>query len=115
MSILQVVQINKKDQKIVFDTGVVIDISVERIFEVGMYIRGRKIGRIKFSALSSLNNLEIKPHYNLDELAVEPEVVEYSGDLCKAAVDLFKVYTNGRIRIAHDLTVTELAPDTVLN
>jgi hypothetical protein len=108
MSISQVRQINKKDQQIVFDSGLVIDISVEKIFEVGMYIDSRKVARIKFSALSSLNNLDISPHYNLDELVIEPEIEEHSAALCKASVSLFKAYTNGRVRIPRDLAISHL-------
>lgn len=111
MSLLQVIPINKKDQRVVFDNDVVIDISVEKMFEVGMYIQSRKIGRIKFTALSSVNNLEIQPHYNLEEIAIESEVEKYSEDLCKVAVDLFRVYTNGRIRIASDMLVTAPTPE----
>ncbi len=103
MSLLQIIPINKKDQRVVLDNGFVIDISVEKMFEVGMYIQSRKIGLIKFSALSSLNNLEIQPYYNLEEIAIKSEVEQYSEDLCKVAVDLFRVYTNGRIRITSDL------------
>ena len=106
MSTLKIRQITKKDQQIIFASGVVIDISVENIFEVGMYLDNRKVGRMKFNALSSLNNLELSPLYHLDELSIQPKIKEYSEDLEKVSVNLFKEYTNGRIRLPQTLEIT---------
>lgn len=104
MTVLHVHAINKKDQQLHLSGGQVIGLSVERMFEVGMYLDQQEIGRIRFEALSSLNNPEISPLYKLHTChADHPLLKRNFKEIMQVALDLFRQYTNGRIRLGADL------------
>ena len=103
MTILHIETLNKRDQRIHLDSGAVVDITVEHMHEVAMYHGEEKIGRLKFEALSSLNNIEISPLYHLYEATLQAAFGAQMQDINRAGVALFQSYTNGRIRYAPEV------------
>jgi|APLak6261678124_1056121.scaffolds.fasta_scaffold00391_5 hypothetical protein len=99
MPIVQTLPINKRALQVVFNSGLIFGISIDSMFEVGIYDKERRVGGMKFSALSSLNNLSLRPLYNLDKCSVESEFDAYASDLYIAAIGHFQEYTNGRIQL----------------
>lgn len=101
MTILHIETLNKRDQRIHLDSGAVVDITVENMHEVAIYLQQQEVGRLYFEALSSLNNVDISPLYRLRaatlrQSAVGPDVKA----LWRAGIALFQAYTNGRIKPA---------------
>lgn len=98
MSILYVEALNKRDQRLFLATGAVLELTVENMHEVALYQGPHKVGRLRFEALSSLNNIEISPLYQLREATLDDGLRADAAAIHRAAVALFKAYTNGRIR-----------------
>lgn len=95
--------LNKRDHRIHLDSGLTVDITVENMHEVAIYQGKEKVGRLKFEALSSLNNIEISPLYHLYEATLQEVFSTQMRDINRAGVALFKSYTNGRIRYAPEV------------
>lgn len=101
MTILHIETLNKRDQRIHLDSGVVVDLTVENMHEVAMYLQHQEIGRLCFEALSSLNNIDISPLYQLRAATLcHPSVNMDMNALNQAGIALFRAYTNGRIKHA---------------
>ena len=103
MTILHIETLNKRDQRLHLDSGAVVDLTVENMHEVAMYRGEEKIGRLRFEALSSLNNIEISPLYHLYEATLNDTFGPQMKDINRAGVALFQAYTNGRIRYAPEV------------
>lgn len=98
MPIVEIHPINKRDQRITLDNGIVLNISVEQIFRVNFYLDDAEVGHLKFESLSSLNNLEMRPIYKINGESFEhPALAADAGQLREAAIALYQSYTNGRI------------------
>ncbi|WP_334107900.1 hypothetical protein [Methylobacillus sp.] len=98
MPIVELHAINKRDQRITLDSGVVLNISVEQIFLVNFYLDGTEVGHLKFESLSSLNNLEMRPIYKINGESFEhPALAADAEQLREAAIALYQSYTNGKI------------------
>ena len=101
MPIVHQFDTNKKRRTLCLNNGAEVDILVKSMFEVELQQGDAAVGRLRFSALSSLNNLEMKPHYLLYEAAVTAEfLLADARQLLLAALQFFREYTNGRFRIA---------------
>jgi len=104
---MQVVTVTKKDQDLLFASGNTLRISVERMFEVGIYEGVAEVARIRFEALSSLNNLELPPLYRLSAASISAAMPkEQLADAGRAAIALFQYYTNGSVRVPDEMQAT---------
>lgn len=103
MTILHIEALNKRDQRLHLDSGAVVDLTVENMHEVAMYRGEEKIGRLRFEALSSLNNIEISPLYHLYEATLQDAFGLHAQAINRAGVALFLAYTNGRVRYAPEV------------
>lgn len=98
MPIVEIHPINKRDQRITLDNGIVLNISVEQIFRVNFYLANTEVGHLKFESLSSLNNLEMRPIYKINGESFEhPALATDTEQLRDAAIALYQSYTNGKI------------------
>ena len=95
---------SKKRRILFLGDGTRVDIHVASMFDVELQQEGQVIGRLSFSALSSLNNLEMNPLYLLHEATItaEPMLTE-ANTLFLAAIQFFREYTNGKFRIAESI------------
>jgi hypothetical protein len=101
MTILHIETLNKRDQRIHLDSGAVVELTVENMHEVAMYLQHEEVGRLHFEALSSLNNIDIGPLYQLRAVSLHHAAVDADVKaLNRAGIALFKAYTNGRIKYA---------------
>lgn len=103
MPIAHVHSVTKKVQRLELDNGNTIELRIE-MQQVLIYHGENDIGRLSFSALSSLNNVEIRPLYHLDHYTfTQADFMQEKHAVLTVAVELFKTYTNGRIKIAKDI------------
>lgn len=99
MAILHLQQINKRDQLITLDTGDVLSMTVEKMFQVNVYLGDEVAGLLRFEALSTLNNIELSPIYKLIEESLDhPSIIQDAKEIRAAAIKLYKSYTNGAVR-----------------
>ncbi|WP_137718377.1 hypothetical protein [Methylobacillus flagellatus] len=95
--------INKRFHVIEID-GETINLNVVNMHEVAISEHGMQLGLLRFSALSSLNNVEIRPLYSLSEIRFDaPHLAQVEHQLLLAAVGLFSRFTNGRFRLPQPL------------
>lgn len=103
MPIVEIHPINKRDQRITLDNGIVLNISVEQIFRVNFYLNDAEVGHLKFESLSSLNNLEMRPIYKINgESFKHPALSADTEQLREAAIALYQSYTNGKILLSKE-------------
>ena len=104
MPIKSITQVNKRLETVELDSGVIVELRVENMHEMAVYSQDEEVCRLRFFALSSLNNIDISPSYSLQKfifssLTLLPEARE----LRTAAIVLFKSFTNGKIRISPEI------------
>ena len=104
MPIKSITLVNKRLQTLELESGDTVELRVENMHEMAVYSQNEEVCRLRFFALSSLNNIDISPSYSLQKfifssLTLLPEARE----LRTAAIVLFKSFTNGKIRISPEI------------
>ncbi len=100
MPITHIQAVTKKEQLLQLDSGEQIALRIADMHHIVIFCDDLEIGRLRFSALSSLNNVEIRPLYQLEHYSYTPLALLHEKQaLCTAAIALFENYTNGRIKI----------------
>lgn len=107
MAIAHTYHITKKAYRVELDSGEKVELLVENMHEIALRHEQHEIGRLKFAALSSLNNIDISPLYSLYQASFDSRQLQAAAtELQLAAVELFRAYTNGRIRVASDVALS---------
>ena len=104
MPIKSITNVNKRLEKVELDSGVTVELRVENMHEMAVYSQDEEVCRLRFFALSSLNNIDISPTYSLQTFAFPSlTLISEARVLRTAAIALFKTFTNGKIRISQEI------------
>lgn len=100
---MHTIHVNKRFHIIEIDEKT-INLNIVNMHEVVISEHGMQLGLLRFSALSSLNNVEIRPLYSLSEIRFDaPHLAQVEQQLLLAAIGLFSRFTHGRFRLPHPL------------